>query len=98
MVAYYHHTERLGVGHAFGIGEPWLEGSGCDAMLLSKPYPFGPELEICEIGEEHVHFLWVLPITQAERQFAVSNGLEAIELRFEESGLEYWNIFRPSVV
>jgi hypothetical protein len=34
MVAYYHRTEGLGVGHTFPLGYGWLGGS-CDHMLVS---------------------------------------------------------------
>jgi hypothetical protein len=98
MLARYHCRQRLGIGHTLPIGEPWLPGSKCDCFLISKPYPFGPELEICDLGDRHLHFLWGLPITPAERAFAGKEGLEALEVRFEAAGLKYWNVTRPSVV
>lgn len=98
MAAYYHRTQGLGVGHTLPIGEPWLEGSACDCLLVSRPYPFGPDLEVCRLGKEYLHFLWLLPITSAERAFKVEHGLEALEQRFEECGLEYWKPERDSVV
>jgi suppressor of fused protein SUFU len=45
-----------------------------------------------------VDVLWLLPITQAERDFKVAHGLEALEQRFDNSALEYWDICRKSVV
>jgi hypothetical protein len=39
-----------------------------------------------------------LPITTDERDFKVTNGLEALERRFEEAALEYWDTQRASVV
>jgi hypothetical protein len=65
---------------------------------LSVPYLFGPDLEVCELGDRHVHFLWVLPITERERDYKTEHGLEALEQRFEVTGLEYWNPMRDSVV
>src|ERR1043165_3824146 len=35
MTAWYHHEYRLGLGHTFPIGEPWLPGSTCNFMLVS---------------------------------------------------------------
>jgi Suppressor of fused protein (SUFU) len=98
MTAYYHFTHTLGLGHTLPIGEPWLEGSNCDHLLVSLPYPFGPELEICEIDREHIHFFWLLPITSAERNFKARYGLEALEELFEKGELEYWSVRRASVV
>lgn len=98
MTAFYHAERRLGLGHTFPLGEPWVEGSRYHYMLVSLPYTFGPELEICEVGDKHIHLYWLLPITQAEREFKVENGLEALEDEFEKQELEYWRIDRESVV
>jgi hypothetical protein len=52
MVAYYHATSgdyRLDHGHTVPIGRPWIRGSSCDHLLLSLPYPWGPELETCTV-------------------------------------------------
>lgn len=98
MAAYYHQTTGLGCGHTVPIGEPWLTGSALDHLLVCKPYPFGPELEICDSDDRHVHFLWLLPITKAERDFKVEHGLEALETRFDGCAIEYWAPDRRSVV
>jgi hypothetical protein len=98
MTVYYHRGGRLGLGHTFPIGEPWLAGSRCDHMLVSLPYPFGPELQQCHVGDRHVDFLWLLPITVDERAFKATHGQEALEARFEERGLLYWEVERESMV
>jgi suppressor of fused protein SUFU len=98
MTAWYHREQKLGWGHTFPIGRAWLPGSSCDYMLLSLPYPFGEELEVCQLPEGHVQFLWLLPITRAEREFKIKEGLEALEQRFEERELEYWVPERASAV
>jgi hypothetical protein len=67
-------------------------------MLVSLPYPFGPELEICNLNDRHIHLLWLLPITEDERDFKVEHGQEALEQLFDESRLEYWRDDRESVV
>jgi hypothetical protein len=40
----------------------------------------------------------LLPITDEERNFKIKNGVDALEERFEDVGLEYWNPTRDSVV
>ena len=103
MIAHYHanpddETFRLGHGHTIPIGEPFLGGS-CDHFLLSKPYTIGPEFEVCHVSDElHVQFLWMLPITKAERDFAGEHSLEELEQRFEAVGIEYLDPHRDSVV
>jgi hypothetical protein len=98
MAAWYHGRRALGRGHTLPIGEPWLPGSDCDFLLVSTPYPFGPNLEICNLPDGHVHILWLLPITTAEREFKVREGLEALEQRFETGALKFWLPGRGSVV
>ncbi|MFB6720008.1 suppressor of fused domain protein [Kribbella sp. NPDC056345] len=98
MTAYYHRGGQLGLGHTVPIGEPWLPGSPCDHLLVSLPYPFGPDLQTCHVGDRHVDFLWLLPITEAERAFKVASGLEALESRFDQVGLRYWQPRRPSAI
>lgn len=98
MVAWYHHTKALGWGHTVPIGHPWLPGSLCDHLLISKPYPFGPDLEICSYNGGHIHLLWLLPITSPERAFKAAHGLEQLEQLFDTAAIEYWDASRKSVV
>jgi len=98
MAAWYHRRYKLGVGHTFPIGEPWLRGSTCEYFLVSLPYPFGPQLDVCNFSDGHLHVLWLLPITAAEREFKVREGAEALEQRFDACGLEYWLPGRASAV
>lgn len=98
IAAWYHRHHQLGAGHTVPIGEPWLPGSRCTFFLVSVPCPFGPELEICNFTEWHLHMLWLLPITAAERDYKMADGLETLEQRFEQVGLEYWNSDRESAV
>ncbi len=65
MTVWYHGHRHL-LGHTFPLGGPWLPQSNCDHFLVSKPYPFGPDLEICPLIERHTHILWLLPITRAD--------------------------------
>ncbi len=98
MTTWYHLHRGLGTGHTLPIGEPWLPGSACEFFLVSLPYPFGPQLEICNFPDWHLHVLWLLPITATERQYKMDQGLEALERRFDACGLEFWVKGRDSVV
>jgi Suppressor of fused protein (SUFU) len=103
IAAHYHANPddagfRLDLGHTVPIGEPWSPGSSCDHLLVSLPYPFGRELEVCAWEGGHARLLWLLPITTAERDFKAANGLDALEQRFEDAALEYWDTRRASVV
>jgi hypothetical protein len=101
MVATYHAgggSDRLGLGHTVPIGRAWVSGSACSVLLISLPYPFGPDLERCPTPAGQVRVLWLLPITQAEQRFVQDHGLEALEQRFDDGGLEYWRPDRRSVI
>jgi hypothetical protein len=95
---YYHHRDSLGLAHTVPIGEPWLPGSDADHLLVSRPYPFGADLEICPLTGTHAHILWLLPITKAERDYGTSQGIQALEALFEQQQLAYWRPDRPSIV
>lgn len=101
MIAYYHagpDSQRLDVGHTVSIGEPWLPGSSCDHLLVSLPYLFGPDFELCSWRSGHARVFWLLPITAAEREFKAAHGLDELEQRFEADGLDYLNPARPSLI
>ena len=98
MVAHYHRFESvLGLGHTVEIGHPWAQGSQCDRLLISLPYPFGPKLEWLKTPELAVRFLWALPITPQEARFAKQMGVEELERRFDIANLAYWDPLRRSI-
>lgn len=91
-------TDPLEVGHTLNLGEGWLADSVCDHLLLSLPYLYGKNLELFNHHEMNVRCLWVLPITRNERAFKAEHGLEALESKFEEHGIEFADPSRVSVV
>ncbi|MFB6628352.1 suppressor of fused domain protein [Streptomyces sp. NPDC056362] len=100
--AYYHcgpDHQRLDVGHTVPIGRPWLDDSRCDHYLISLPYPYGPDFEVCAWDETaHARLLWLLPITEAEKDHRREHGLEALESLFDERAIDPVDPQRPSVV
>lgn len=100
MLADFHADERyrLDMGSVVNIGHPWMEGSKCDHLLISIPYPYGPKLEWLKLPETCVRFLWALPITPREAAFAELNGVEALEQKFDAAKLDYMNPGRSSLV
>lgn len=98
MVVYFHGVQELSVGDTVSVGEPWLPGSTCGHLLVSAPYLLADELWTLPLPGRTVNFRWVIPITAAERAYAGERGLDALEQRFEQAGLEYWDPHRQSVV
>ncbi len=58
----YHRDHNLIVGDSYALGDPWVKGSKCTHMLVSLPYPYGPDFEICAFGDSHLHIYWLLPV------------------------------------
>jgi hypothetical protein len=99
MVSHYHRFESsLGLGHIVNIGHPWIEGSSCNRLLMSLPYPFGPRLEWLKNDALTIQLLWALRITPEEAAFVEQNGVDELEQRFDGTKLRYWDPRRPSVV
>jgi len=64
------------------------------------PYLDGPSLEQCK-SSRYLHlirFLWLIPITEAERKYKQAFGVEALEQNFSTSNFDYLDPKRPSVV
>lgn len=80
------------------IGRPWMGSSNLDHLLVSLPYPYGPQLEKCGDGESAVRVLWLLPIAASEAKFAREHGVESLERKFEEQRINYMAVSRPSVI
>lgn len=96
--AHYHRTgARLSLGHTVNFGRPWLERSSCDHGLVSLPYLDGPLLEWLRVAKRQTRFLWLIPITKDEVEFARKSGLDALESRFEASQFNYLDPTRGSV-
>ena len=96
-VAHFHRTgSALGLGHSVDFGRPWIVGATCSYGLVSLPYLDGPKLEW--LAEPRVRFLWVVPITEQEREFKKAHGTEALEQRLEAAQFNYLDPARSSVV
>lgn len=89
----------FGLHSVLDIGRPWIEGSSCDQLLISLPYTVGPRLEwMRPQSGEAVRFLWALPISKAEAEFAKEHGVESLEQLFDKHRINPVNPCRPSVV
>jgi hypothetical protein len=101
MASHYHRTgSRLGLGHTVNFGRPWLLDSTCGYGLVSLPYVYGSALEYCHnsVSNKCIRFLWLLPITEREREYKKQHGLEALEIEFEKAMVNYLDPVRISVV
>lgn len=91
---FFRTATRLDVGHTVNFGVPTMVGGTCEYGLISLPYLQGPDLESGYPGKR---VLWLIPITESERDFKKSMGLDALESAFEEFNFDYLDPFRKSV-
>ena len=99
MVAHYHLTidHPLHVDRFIAIGQPLAGSGGQNTILVTLPYPYGPKLEWCKTHAGDVRYLWLLPIYESERDFIYSDGLEALEQRFDDVGFDVADLQRAPV-
>lgn len=85
-------------GDVIQIGRPWIYGSEADHLLVSLPYPYGPKLERAETSLPNLSVAWLVPIYETEANFCASAGVEALEQKFGEHSICFWEPQRPKVV
>ena len=97
ITASFHQNDALlGLHHTVNFGRPWQDDSACSFGFISLPYMDGEELEMFNFEGWHLHNLWLLSITESERDYKIENGWDALEQRFEDCGLDYLNPQRTS--
>jgi hypothetical protein len=96
--SFHRNNEPLGLHHTVNIGTPWQDNSICDHGFISLPYLDGEDLEIFEKEEEHLHNFWLIPITEAERDYKIEHGWEKLEDIFEEKRLDYLDAERKTLI
>lgn len=89
--SYHRNSLPLNLHHTVNIGQSWIDESICDHGLLSLPYLDGEDLELFQFNGETIHCYWFIPITERERDFKISAGVDALEQLFEEREIDYLN-------
>lgn len=97
FIVHFHVTgEKLGAGHTVNFGRPWLPGSHCDHALLTVMEESA--IEWATVDGEQVHYLWLIPITKAERDYKIEFGIEALDALFVEQEVDCVDPLRESAV
>ena len=97
MVAHYNHGIALGEAHTVPIGGAWLPGSRCDHVLLLRPETFGEAFEQIAAPGGRARILELVPITEAERELKIVQGIAVLKARLGAAGAKTWRPDRPSV-
>lgn len=100
MVANLHADERypLSLGQTLEIGHGWLPGARADHLLVTLPTAFDPELEWLSDRVRNVRFIWLVPVTRREAEFAQKHGPLALQERLGAARADLTALERESVV
>lgn len=88
----------LEAGSLVPIGRPWLPSSPLTWVLVSPPYPLGPQWPSLTLPDGGWDLLWAQPIAWREAQFARAHGVAALQERFRVEGIRMASGQRASVV
>jgi hypothetical protein len=92
MVASYSTREDhdgLHDGHSVPIGRPWVEGAEADHLYINKPYFVSRDFATLRIDDSFsVHFLWLVPMTDREKEWRHEHGQEAFEQWLQDHGVK----------
>src|SRR5262245_58866534 len=98
-VALYPQTEQcfLHWWHILPLGQPIIESSKLMSLLFTFP-PFDESFATFEVSGHRIDVLWTVPITEREHAYFKTQGVDALEERFEREGVEVTDLLRKSVV
>jgi hypothetical protein len=100
MVANLHADERypMSLGQTLEVGHGWLPGASADHLLVALPTFFDPELEWLSDRDRNIRFIWLVPITRAEAEFARKHGPVPLQEKLGAARSDVAALVRPSVV
>jgi hypothetical protein len=100
MVANLHADPRypVSLGQVLEIGHPWLPGASATHLLVTLPGLFGPELEWLSDREQTIRFIWLLPITAPEAEYARSHGFGPLQEKLAAAQVDLAARVRRSAV
>ena len=83
-------------GEILELPKPIVE-NGSSQLLVYTPTYFDPELEVVP-DQPPILLTWLIPLTRAETDLVLNEGLRALELRFEEADPDLLDLEREGVV
>jgi hypothetical protein len=93
LVAEYGFTAALG-GVLPGVFADYDLSDTLEHLVLCPPFAY-EQLGAVELDDgPSVHWLQAVPISESERRFHLAHGFDALEARFTEAEMEYWDLDR----
>lgn len=87
-------------GSCHGRFEPVAPGSVLTSFVLLEPGYWPASFEACPaVGEDvQTFFLWLLPVSAAERSYVEESGVDALLDSIAERDIDLLDLCRPSVI
>jgi antitoxin YqcF len=81
-----------------GLVAEYELSSTLEHIMWMEPFAF-EQLASVDLGDDiSAHWLMAMPISEGERRLLIAEGYDALENRFEESSVEYYDLGRESLV
>ncbi|TRW21064.1 suppressor of fused domain protein [Criibacterium bergeronii] len=90
--------DNCGYGHIISnVIEQYISDCEMKHIYLMNPFLWD-RFNSIEFEDRKVTWLLIVPISNEEKNYAVSNGGNALETKFEEADIDIFNIRRKSIV
>ncbi len=89
--------EALLRGDMIGPQNPLIPGVAANAVYCTMPVPFDARLATYDASDPATVFVWIVPATGDEAEFALRNGWGKFEELLERREPDLWNLDRPSI-
>ena len=85
----WHHFSPLGHGHTMPCDSTpsAFDGKRFNYVLFSQTLPETPELRLSYFQRDPINVLWMLPISQREREFAIKTSSGELQRRLAGAGV-----------
>lgn len=86
----------MGNGHTITFMK--LKNTKITSVILVKDLKVLPKLDLEDYRGSKINILWMIPITENERNHVIKNGCELLIEKLNHLGREVFNIYRPEIL
>lgn len=86
------------LGEDHSIGFPQIDNSKLNSVILTNKITSLPVPELEPYRDSKINFLWMVPISEKERDVMINNGSDSILEKLNEIGEEIFSLDRQEVV
>ena len=90
--------ENCGYGHIIlNVVSEYYNNCEMKHLYLMNPF-FWEDMKTIEFDDRKVTWLLIVPISESEKEYAITNGYDALETKFEEADIDIFDLKRKSVI